>query len=299
MLIDFVKKGLLDSRDPAPPVQRQIGEDDFRRWLSDNYRVALLRYQSGDIQGTMRILERYHAMLEIADEDPLLSLLESGTVGIILILASNQISNFRFARGFELIQMAVDILDAKFARYQKYGDRPPPDSLFWCAIAGVLGSAKWIAPDEYRDAVLTIYQMVYRYYKAESTLRRNLLFFSKSEEQKRNIFHNFKNHALGVIRAVMRHDPERVDEVQNRVEEFHGPEYFSESKPYIYALAYAEEYLKPDPDLARIEKLQQKYVTMAVESRPEFPNDAFIKSAQKELDYLTRSRQHPLQLLDG
>lgn len=203
--------------------------------------MAFQRYQSSDIEGVFRAINRLEALHNANEQDPQRSSVESATMNCILMVAESYAIELNFDTALELCGSVFGMLEERRDRFVAIGNRPRPDSIVWCELLTTLGFIKWKAPVQYEDSVLTPSLMISEYKRIDTQIHQSITSIPYQDKKKNlGVLERPLGCGTEVARVAYRYLPSQVPLLLAFIKNNHGSTLENSDLPYYWSLKIAQ-----------------------------------------------------------
>jgi hypothetical protein len=166
------------------------------------------------------LVEDYIRLYELGEtyctEEPHLSLYEYGSMGIACTVACNHLNMYEYREAAEQLAEVFERYEARMERYRRQGLPPRRASEVKYHALLLLCDLKWIAPEEYRDFLLTPDQLLVELRVTIDHVLRYVQENPGSHNNLRNLHEGLALTAMGGCKVALRYSPKRLaDTVRN------------------------------------------------------------------------------------
>jgi hypothetical protein len=202
--------------------------DELREWwagasaldensLRDGVLGLLARIHDAHACDDWLLLRDYIRLYELGEtyctEEPHRSIYEYGSLGIACTLAGNHLNQYEFEAAASKVQAIFERYEARMERYRQQGLPPRRASEVRNYALMLLADLKWIAPEQWRDFLLTPDILLVE----QRVLIEHVLAFLQanpgSHQNERNMREALALGALGSCKVALRYSPQRLPDL--------------------------------------------------------------------------------------
>lgn len=217
-------------------VARRQDAADIRQWWSTAPQLdenalrdgvlelvnKIVEASSDDDWDTVNDLIRLYELGEaFCTEEPHLSTYEYGLMGIEVLLAGNSMSRGEYTKAAQKIEHVHQMYQARMARYAAQGVPPRRASEVRFKFLMRLADLKWIAPEEWRDFLLSPEELLDQIQETFDHITSFLRAHPGSHNNERNLMEGLALCELVALKMALRYSPLRVPELIRKFNEHH------------------------------------------------------------------------------